>query len=336
MPVRQVPIDEFMVGSFASGLKEPIALEVFPHLGGLVVVPALVAVGQRPGPTLLVAAGVHGDEFEGMAAIRAVFADLDPTELAGSFIGLPVCNPFAYAGQGRASPEHVDGLNLARVFPGDAAGLPTQRLAHRLFEIAVRNLGPDDLFVDLHSAGTRYQYLPMVGYREIPGPALGPSIEAARHFGIERIWVIPGSPGPFNSETARRGIPTVGTEITGQGGCRPEDVALFTAGLRNLLRYRGILPGGPPDRLAVQPLYTTTVFADVAGFIQPRVDLNDQIRAGDPLGEIVDPWGGRLAVLHAPRDGEVWAIRTFSSILAGDIAFLIAHPSPGTTAPQGR
>src|SRR5437899_3042027 len=79
----------------------------------------LVARGARPGKTLLVTAGVHGDEYEGMEAIRRLFAGLDPAEMVGAVVGLPVVNVPAYHAITR---EGADGLNMARIFPGDPAG----------------------------------------------------------------------------------------------------------------------------------------------------------------------------------------------------------------------
>ena len=39
--------------------------------------------GERDGPTLLILGGVHGDEFESMAAIRRLIRFLDEVQLRG-------------------------------------------------------------------------------------------------------------------------------------------------------------------------------------------------------------------------------------------------------------
>src|SRR5215213_5563492 len=211
-----------------------------PDLGEAIILRALVAVGWEPGPTLMVVASVHGDEYEGMAAIREVFADLDPATMKGSFLAIPVANPLAYAARSRSTPSEVDGLNLARVFPGDAGGTVTQRLAHHLLSLVERIVGAGDLFVDLHSRSADVAFAAMAGFRDVSGSGREASEEAVRHFGLARLWRIPDSPGTFNAETARRGIPTIGTEITGRAGCYPADVAAYVAGLRNLLTYLSI------------------------------------------------------------------------------------------------
>ena len=79
-------------------------------------VQVVVARGKRPGKTMLVLGGVHGDEYEGPMAIHQVFARLRPDEMRGDFIGVPICNPLAFAAKQRMTPQ--DGKNLARCFPG--------------------------------------------------------------------------------------------------------------------------------------------------------------------------------------------------------------------------
>src|SRR5262245_27749415 len=112
---------EFCLDRVPPNTKASLALDVTPlPTGAMLHLPLLVARGAAPGKTIVVLGGVHGDEYEGMAAVRAVFRSLDPAEMRGTFLGVPVCNPPAFAAAARASP--LDGQNLARVFPGSPAG----------------------------------------------------------------------------------------------------------------------------------------------------------------------------------------------------------------------
>jgi predicted deacylase len=83
--------------------------------------------GASAGATLVVSANVHVDEYEGVRAIHEVFDELNPERMAGNPIAAPVLNPPAFWSGTRTSP--LDGANLARVFPGDPEGCPSQRLA---------------------------------------------------------------------------------------------------------------------------------------------------------------------------------------------------------------
>lgn len=321
--MERVAVRDFHLSHLAPGVKQRWCLEVADSLIEPTVVPLLTCRGTRPGPTLLAVAGVHGDEFEGMAAVHRVFDGLTPNELSGTFLALPIANPWAYQAQQRTTPPAVDGLNLARLFPGNAQGSPTERLAAALFAFAVHNLTEADLLVDLHSGGSRYRYLPMAGFRQIDNAARAPSEEAARHFGIDRIWGIANLRGMFNAETARHGIPTLGTEITGHGACREGDVNIYTQGLLNLLRYRGMLPG-QVVRNATAARSTHPLTASQPGFFIPSVDLGASVEPDQVLGRIVDVYGDLREQLRADRAGEIWAIRAFSTLYPGDIAFLVA------------
>ena len=55
-----------------------------------------VIEGTQKGPNLLILGGVHGDEFESMAAIRRLLDHLDPTDLRGRLTAIPVVNEAAY------------------------------------------------------------------------------------------------------------------------------------------------------------------------------------------------------------------------------------------------
>lgn len=324
-----LPLRDFTLEELQPGDLHELWLELPLGLLSALCLPALIIKGATPGPILLVTAGVHGDEFEGMVAIPKFMRSVDADTLAGTVIGLPICNPFAFGAQSRKTPATIDGKNLAREFPGQDDGSATQRLAAQLFSLIRRLLSPDDLFVDLHSGGTRYRFLPMVGYRDIDSPSRKTSEEAARHFGSGRLWIIDDEPGTLNSEISRIGIPTIGTEAIGQGGCRPKDVAEYVKGLRNLLRYQNMVQGGQPlirdDGHAWQP---TAISASSSGLFLSRVNLGQRVASGQILGEILSPFGKMLEPLRTPHAGEVWVLRVFGTIHAGDLAAWVAHPHP--------
>ena len=302
-------------------------LEIPIGLDGCARLPVMVARGSRPGPTALLVAGVHGDEFEGIVALSSLIGSLEPASLAGTVIALPVCNPFAFQAQSRATPADIDGANLARVFPGDANGTPTARLAWSLFAMATRLLGASDLMVDLHSAGTRYRYLGLVGFRDVDAPARRPSEEAARHFGhgqTFRLWAIPPQRGMFNAETTLAGIPTVAAEAPGQGQCIREEVERYVDGARNLLRFKGIMPGDVPPSTPGPASRPFELVASCDGVLVTEHAVGDRVYQGERVGTILDPFGATREEVRAPKAGEVWALRTFATVYTGEMVAWIA------------
>ena len=157
--------------------------------GSTVRLPLLVAAGRSPRPRLVITAGIHGDEYEGPRAITDLLGTLDPAALEGTVVAVPVANPPAFAAGTRTSP--LDGLNLARIFPGDPDGTISQRIAYTLVERIVRGA---DLLVDLHSGGVRYHFAqtrPATTSRPDASPL---ARRAAIAMSLPYLWAIPATP----------------------------------------------------------------------------------------------------------------------------------------------
>lgn len=324
--MRTVAIDAFDVGEFPVAAKERLWLDAAPMLLGPVRIPVVVARGAQPGPTILAVAGVHGDEYEGMEAIRAVFAQLDVSRLRGTFVGIPVANPFAYEARTRIAPAHVDGLNLARIFPGDPDGSPSKILAHQILHLVLRTVGPEDLFLDFHSGSADVAFATILGFRDLPGAGRDRAEEAARHAGSPRLWRILDGPGPLNAETARRGVPTLGTETTGRAGCDPADVAQFTGIFTALMAHMGMVADIPaPPRDGGPARETVNVLAPATGFLRGAKRLDDEVRVGDDLGTIVDVFGDPIAAVTSPVAGVLWAVRSLPAVRRGELLYMIAQ-----------
>ena len=121
---------------------------------GWIPVP-LVLISNGSGPTALLIAGNHGDEFEGQIALTKLAHETSEDQVRGRIIILTMANyPAAEAGL-RTSP--VDGGNLNRSFPGAVRGSPTQMIAHYIEEVLMPMA---DFAIDLHSGGTSLNYPP--------------------------------------------------------------------------------------------------------------------------------------------------------------------------------
>ncbi len=291
----------------------------------------LAARGAANGPTVVVLAGVHGDEYEGMLAIPNVFRRLDPLEMRGTVLMVPVCNIPAYLDAQRSSP--VDGLNLARVFPGAPDGTLTQRIAYWLGE---RVIAHADLLIDLHSAGVSYHIPTLVGYYHSDTAAGQRSQAVALNFGVDVVWGHPDvAPGRTVSFATERGIPWVYTEAPGAGRAQREDVAAFTTGVMNSLRVMGVLDGQPnvePPRhhLLGSGDLDRSITANAGGLFVPQVALLDDVAVGDVLGEVRDLAGRTLDEVRAPTPGVVISMRGLLRVQPGDGLFALTSRAPQT------
>lgn len=313
----------FSLAEVPSGTKAKGYLTVTDSPGSEVRLPVLAAVGKERHPLLFVVAGVHANEYEGQEAVRRFFERLPLSDLAGSFIGIPVCNVLAYEYATRTSPDCVDGANLARIFPGDPAGTATQRLADALFTIALNHLGVGDLFVDLHSAEDTFNLMPLSGYRAVSNASRERSLEAARCLPGFTLWEVKAQPGRFNSEIAERGITAVGTEITGSAGCEERDVTLYFEGLKSLAGFAGVAPFPFSQAAGDKALTMVTITAPESGFLRKRRKLGDRVSAGEVMGELVSSTGDVRATVVSSVSGLVTGERRRPMIWAGDACYWI-------------
>jgi predicted deacylase len=288
--------------------------------GHEIEIPVLIARGAKPGKTLVVSAGVHGDEFEGVRSIFDTFRQISTDSMSGNLVAVPVANPPAFWNCTRTSP--LDGGNLARVFPGNASGSPTEAIAF-YFD---RDILPQaDLYLDLHSAGIKCAMPTLVGYHE-PDTAAG---DAAMAFGAPYVWCHPTvAAGRTVSAAIARGIPALYAEARGAGRIDPGDLQCYRRGIVNLLRHLAILPGEPEIPAAPQLLYgdgniDASVSNSQRGFLIPSVELMDSVVQGQPLGVLVDVFGNEIESFVAPRDGFVVLIHACPLVNAEEPLFMV-------------
>lgn len=114
-------------------------------------IPVHVLEGKRPGPTVLVQGGIHGDEIAGVHALQQLLEEERRPD-SGRLLVVPVMNPPAYRVRQRTAPG---GLDMNRCFPGnpDAAEIE-YRLAHRFMEL-VKSESPA-LVMTLHESLKRH------------------------------------------------------------------------------------------------------------------------------------------------------------------------------------
>lgn len=312
---------EFDLPNLLPGQKVTGWLEVAGRAdGGVWRLPLLSVTGQTAGPTLVVTAAVHGDEYEGVEAIPHLFQQIEPAELCGKLVMVPVCNMPAYEAATRSSP--IDGLNLARVFPGDANGTITQRIAYWIAEKLLRHA---DFYIDLHSGGATYTIPTLIGYIH-DASELGQRSEAgARAFGAPILWghPMPMPPGRTVSSATDFGVPSLYTEAPGGGYARPDDVACFVQGVRNVMHWLGMLAGAPQPRPMTHHLFgdgnlDQVIDAAVSGYFRAEVNLLDLVVAGQRLGVICDFFGQVLQEVTADQAGVVIMLRRFHRVHAGD------------------
>lgn len=282
--------------------------------------PILLVRGSAPGKRLVVTAAVHGDEFEGVRAVLDLYGQLDPSQMSGDFLSVPVANPPAFWNKSRTSP--VDGGNLAREFPGTLERSCTSAIAYSLGHSIISHA---DFYLDLHSAGIHLNMPRLVGYNARDRRAH----EAALVFGSRVLWAHDGGGvGRTVSLAAELGIPYLYTEAQGGGRIDPEDLRFYKQGVLNLLRHLKILPGeasASPVELHLEGAgdIDCGVRSSAQGFFIPEVKLLEQVSAGAQLGYLSSLQGEPIERYHSPARGVVALIRAVPVVQPGDMLFHI-------------
>ena len=279
--------------------------------------------GREPGPTLLVIGGVHGDEFEPMAAIRRLGQGIDPEHLHGTLILVPIANEPAFARKHRLGE---DGLDLARVCPGNPEGTPTERIAHELSAL----IRSSDFVIDLHTGGTSMSVHPLTGYLMVENEEIRKrQRRLASAFNLSIIWGTTAAVEGRPLSVARdAGIPAIYAEFHGACCCEPKGIEALERGCLNVMASLGMIEQSaePPTSNAIL-IEDSTSRAErlldqhaspCAGFFEPRFRMGQIVKQGAVLGTVSDVLGDEVVEIKAEVSGMVVRLRTVPSVQAGE------------------
>jgi hypothetical protein len=162
----------------------------------------LVVHGVDDGPTLCLTAAIHGDELNGIEIVRRVLYDLDPSELSGTVIGVPIVNLQGFRRGSRYLPDRRD---LNRFFPGTGYGSSASRIAASFFTEVIQHC---DALVDIHTGSFARTNLPQLrADMKIPEVA-----KLTQGFGANSVLHNPGAVGTLRRAATDSGIPAVTIE----------------------------------------------------------------------------------------------------------------------------
>jgi hypothetical protein len=344
--------DTFEIGSLKvkRGERGMTRLPVTSLLVGAELgIPVHVLHGAKEGPVLGLIAGVHGPEPFVMRILREVVLGVDPGELAGTIVAIPVANPVAFARGKRSTPEEdIDFADMNRIFPGTRAqatfgggeSQPSDRsLTERMASVIVDHFFP------------RLQYL-IDFHCHFAGCALFESIvktggdpnKDRESFEINRLFNLgliheSGDMPPVTATgyAAKLGVITGAMEVGGEGisgAVQRRLVEHGTNGILNAMRHLKMIPGkvAPPTRQLYgtwQPHVRPTLAGYLVTEIAPdemyaNIPFGVRVRKGDVLGTVFDPHSFQeLERIQAPVDGQLYVCRTSGPIEAGGHAYAV-------------
>ncbi|WP_350284179.1 succinylglutamate desuccinylase/aspartoacylase family protein [uncultured Croceitalea sp.] len=283
--------------------------------GTLIDIPVHVFNGKKAGPTILLQAGLHGDEINGVETLRRMLAENDFAIIKGAVIVVPILNIFGFIHFSRDVP---DGKDVNRSFPGTKTGSLASRIAYYYTNELLPQI---DFGIDLHTGGGQRHNYPQVRYSQEDeySKELAQVFDAPLYFASRLIR------GSFRKVAFNMGKPIVVYEA-GES-MRFDEFAIATAivGIKNILTHFDMLTElkKPKSKTSVHLEKTRWLRAPRAGMFIPKVTNGSKVSKGRLLGMITDTVAEKSKKISAPMDGYVFCINHQAVVNQGDALFHI-------------
>jgi uncharacterized protein len=275
---------------------------------GKMTIPVHLARGRNDGPVVLFAAGEHGHEINGVAAIDRLFQELSCADLCGTLVTVPVINPGNVQARNLARGE---GWDTCYGWPGFAQGTPAERITAALSAAVV---DAADVVINIHAWSW---YASSCAFASPQDPR---AVRLARAFGLPFVdFGFPrytrGPDAPLHPRhnmlthyATARGKSAVLIELRTHHWQFPDSVNAGMQGLRNVLVCLRLLPGRvrPPATQLETTGKEEFAYASRPGLYMPLKDIADRVRKGDTLGYLLDLQSGRRTAVKSPCTGGVW------------------------------
>ena len=288
----------------------------------------IICIKNGTGPTLLLSAGNHGDEYEGQVILRRLIHETNSADINGRLIILPALNYPAMIDNARVSP--LDQGNMNRSFPGAAGGSPTAAIADF---VTTQLLPLCDVGIDLHSGGSTAYYLPCAYLCTAADPTISKNnLALIDAFNAPNTLVVCGelSATGFDPVANRAGIPFISTELYGGANIDPGATTMGMTGVKNVMQHMGLISN--------QPIWTTStrffnaidgnhyLSAPYSGIFEPAVELGAEVNAGDIAGQLysAEEVERKPLTIRFDNNGTVLVRRNGARVKRGSHLFMVA------------
>jgi predicted deacylase len=217
----------------------------------------------------------------------------------------------------------IDGLNLNRSAPGRPDGSISEILVHTLLTEVISQA---QYHIDCHGGDLGEILWPYAGFSLTGNPEIDQQGETLARLYTPRIFALyhpestlPPTTGSLTHTAAQRGVVSMLAEAGSNGTLDPADVRTHINGIRNVMRYLGMIEGQPViegDRLQARDQFT--VNATRGGLIRLKIEIGEAIRAGQEIAEIASVFGDVVERVTAPRDGIARLIWAAKAVNTGD------------------
>jgi uncharacterized protein len=285
-------------------------------------IPVIILNGANPGPVLALVSGAHGTEYASIIALEKLVPAIDPAELSGTVVLLPLVNIPSFL-QKVPHVNPVDNKSMNRFYPGKADGTQTERAS---FLITKEVVDRCDFLIDYHGGDLDESLRPYAYW----GPTGKPeqdriSKDMVLSFGLDHIIIWrerPSDPAAtryLDNTAAVRGKPSIVVEAGHAGTTETDDITLLVNGTLSTMRALKMLPG-EPHRIE-NPVWLDKIIdvtSDTQGIFYPYVKRGTYVSANAKLGQVTDFFGKVILEPRAPESGVVLHVNSVPSLKPGD------------------
>ena len=287
------------------------------HTSSQVNVPVIIERAKKPGPIVLFTAAIHGDEVNGVEIVRQLIAKGINKPKCGTIICMPVINVFGFINLKREFP---DGRDLNRVFPGTKSGSLASRVAHKLIHEIVPHV---DYIMDFHTGGAGRFNAPQIRIVKDNKQLY----ELAKVFGAPFVLYSKNLNKSFRKTCFKLGKPILLFE---GGKSYHIDKTITNTGVngaKRMLNHLDMLQSkfkaSKPKKESVFINESKWQRANYSGMFRALVSLGSQIKKGEVIGNITDPYGKFNYAVKASNSGYIINVNEAPIVYQGDALFHI-------------
>ena len=275
----------------------------------IIDIPVHVFRGPEDGPVLLLMAGMHGDEVNGVEIVRRMLHRKLLHPHRGTIIAIPVLNIYGFLNFSREVP---DGKDVNRSFPGNERGSLASRVAHKF----VHEILPwVDYGIDFHTGGASRANYPQVRCL-LDNPA---AEKMAFAFGAPFIINSVYRPNSLRKEASKHGKSIIVYESGESLRFDEEGIKQGINGTLRVLQHLDMQKNATePAKPPVVCQHTSWIRAKVAGLFRSQISLGEYIQKSQIIGTIADPYGKMSVRIRASRAGYVIGLNRMPVVNQGD------------------
>jgi predicted deacylase len=313
----------FTVGSATAtrGQKVTGTIEVPAGSDAALSIPVAVIHGAKAGPVLALVAGAHGTEYASIIALEKLIAMLNPAEISGTVIIVPLINIPSFE-QKVPHLNPVDKKSMNRFYPGKIDGTQTERAS---FLITKQVVEQSDHLIDFHG-GDIDESLRPYSYWTKTGNEKQDQIsrDMVLAFGLDHIIISidrpkdPQASRYLENTATTRGKPSITVEAGHAGTVETDDVNVLINGSLNVMRYLKMLPGtANPVEHPIWIDKIATVASEQNGMFYPLVKRGTYVEQGMKIGYVTDYVGKVVFEARSPIAGVVLYVCAVPSMTKG-------------------